>query len=496
MQDAIEAPPGALVLGPPWRHEFASLGPAFFTELQPTPLAEPGLVSRNAALAAELGLDPELLSTPAAVEAFTGNVLPEGSRPLASVYSGHQFGVWAGQLGDGRAILLGGIATPRGVQELQLKGSGRTPYSRMGDGRAVLRSSIREYLCSEAVHGLGIPTTRALMVTGSPQPVRREEIETAAVVTRVAPSFIRFGHFEHFAAREQLGELRELADFVIDRFYPECRATERFAGNAVAAFLEQVSERTAAMVAQWQAVGFCHGVMNTDNMSILGLTIDYGPFQFLDAFDPGHICNHSDEAGRYAYNRQPNVAYWNLFCLGQALLPLIGDQELALAALESYKTRFPRELEARMRAKLGLEGEREGDRQLVEGILTLLAADRVDYPIFWRRLAHFAGGAPADTVRDLFIDRQGFDGWLRQYEARLPDDRRDCAGRMLRTNPKYVLRNHLCEMAIRQAKLKDYSQVDTLLRLVQAPYDEHPGDDDLAGFPPDWASHIEISCSS
>ena len=213
----------------------------------------------------------------------------------------------------------------------------------MGDGRAVLRSSIREYLGSEAMHGLGIPTTRALMVTGSHAPVRREEIETAAVVTRVAPSFIRFGHFEHFSARDQHRQLRKLADYVIDGFYPNAARTQTFAGNAYAAFLEQVSERTAAMVAQWQAVGFCHGVMNTDNMSILGLTIDYGPFQFLDAFDPGHICNHSDEQGRYAYNKQPNVAYWNLFCLGQALLPLIGDQELALAALESYKTVFPRE---------------------------------------------------------------------------------------------------------------------------------------------------------
>jgi uncharacterized protein YdiU (UPF0061 family) len=497
MDQALAETAAAVKLGPAWRNAFATLGPAFFTELRPTPVAEPRLVSLNTALAAELGLDAGLLSSEPGVAAFTGNVPLAGSRPLASVYSGHQFGVWAGQLGDGRAILLGGVETPLGVQELQLKGAGRTPYSRMGDGRAVLRSSIREYLCSEAMHGLGIPTTRALMVTGSPQPVRREEVETAAVVTRVAPSFIRFGHFEHFAARKQEAELRQLADYVIDRFYPHCRTSERLAGNAYANLLEQVSERTAAMVAQWQAVGFCHGVMNTDNMSILGLTIDYGPFQFLDAFVPNHICNHSDEAGRYAFNRQPNVAYWNLFCLGQSLLPLIGDQEVALAALESYKTVFPRELQARMLAKLGLGDAREGDRELVEGVLTLLAADRVDYPIFWRRLSAFAAGSTdAEPVRDLFLDRNGCAGWLAQYEARLPDDRAAAGARMLRTNPKFVLRNHLCELAIRQAKLGDPSQVDLLLGLVQAPFDEHPAHEDLAGFPPDWASHIEISCSS
>ena len=496
MDQAVAEAPAALELGPAWRHDFAALGPSFFTELRPTPLPQAHLVSLNRRLASELGLDADLLASQAGVDAFTGNLPLAGSRALAGVYSGHQFGVWAGQLGDGRAILLGGIATPGGVQELQLKGAGRTPYSRMGDGRAVLRSSIREYLCSEAMHGLGIPTTRALLVTGSPQPVRREEVETAAVVTRVAPSFVRFGHFEHFSARGQHEELRQLADYVIATFYPECRGSERLAGNPYAALLERVSERTAAMVARWQAVGFCHGVMNTDNMSILGLTIDYGPFQFLDAFVPGHVCNHSDETGRYAFNRQPNVAYWNLFCLAQALLPLIGDQEVALAALESYKTVFPREIEARLREKLGIEGELPADRALVESLLGLLAADRVDYTIFWRRLSRFVQGGDAAPVRDLFLDRNGFDGWVAQYEARLPDDRAAAGARMLHTNPKYVLRNHLCELAIRQAKLGDVSGVERLLSLVQAPFDEHPEHEDHAGFPPDWAAHIEISCSS
>ncbi|MDP3760381.1 MAG: YdiU family protein [Ramlibacter sp.] len=497
MTETAEAAAAQMDLGLPWQHGFAALGSAFHTELRPTPLPAPYPVCVNRALAAELGLDADLLASREGVEAFTGNLPIDGARPLASVYSGHQFGVWAGQLGDGRAILLGEVPTPAGPQELQLKGSGLTPYSRMGDGRAVLRSSIREFLGSEAMWGLGIPTTRALCVTGSDAPVRREEVETAAVVTRVSPTFVRFGHFEHFSAREQYGELAKLADYVIDRFYPGCRATAKFAGNAHAALLEQVSERTAAMVAQWQAVGFCHGVMNTDNMSILGLTIDYGPFQFLDAFDPGHICNHSDEQGRYAYNKQPNVAYWNLFCLGQALLPLIGDQELALAALESYKTVFPRELEARMGAKLGLADARPEDRELVEAILKLLAKDRVDYTIFWRRLSRHVAGEPADTVRDLFLQREELDAWLARYLQRLGTNGRDAAGElMLRTNPKYVLRNHLGELAIRQAKLKDYSAVQDLLAVVQAPFEEHPGHDDKAGFPPDWASHIEISCSS
>ena len=499
MNDLTQTPTRPLALGLHWRNSFAGLGAGFYTELQPTPLPDPYLVAANPHLARGLGLAPELLSSPEAVDALTGNRPIAGTRPLASVYSGHQFGVWAGQLGDGRAILLGEVDTPSGPQEVQLKGSGLTPYSRMGDGRAVLRSSVREFLGSEAMYGLGIPTTRALCVTGSPAPVRREEIETAAVVTRTAPSFIRFGHFEHFSARDQQAELSRLADYVIDRFYPSCRSTDRFAGNAYAAFLEQVSERTAALVAQWQSVGFCHGVMNTDNMSILGLTIDYGPFQFLDAFDPGHICNHSDEQGRYAFNKQPNVAYWNLFCLGQALLPLIVDQELALAALESYKTVFPAELQSRMAAKLGLPAEAHwGDRELIEAILQLLAANRVDYTIFWRRLSrHVAGYGNTDSVRDLFLQREAFDGWLERYLGRLGERNRELAGNsMLAINPKYVLRNHLGELAIRDAKLKDTTAVEDLLALVQDPYNEHPAHEDKAGFPPDWASQIEISCSS
>jgi uncharacterized protein YdiU (UPF0061 family) len=364
----------------------------------------------------------------------------------------------------------------------------------------VLRSSIREFLCSEAMHGLGIPTTRALSVTGSDQPVRRETIETAAVVARVAPSFIRFGHFEHFAADDRIDELRALADHVIDRFYPACRATTAFGGNAYAAFLEAVSERTAALMAQWQAVGFCHGVMNTDNMSILGLTIDYGPFQFLDGFDPAHICNHSDTQGRYAFNQQPNVAYWNLFCLAQALLPLIGEQETAIAALQSYKTVFPREFDTRMGRKLGLDDADADDRPLIDDTLRLLAVERTDWTIFWRRLADAARDGDHAPVRDLFIDGARFDAWLpallRRRATLTARDGAALSAAMRAVNPKFVLRNHLGQQAIEAARRRDFSGVATLLELLESPFEDHAGHDAQAGFPPDWASTIEISCSS
>ena len=481
-------------IGLAWTHGFAALGSDFLTELRPTPLPSPHWVGTSADVAHLIGLDEAWLRSDEALNAFTGNTLLAGSHPLASVYSGHQFGVWAGQLGDGRAILLGETA---GGFEIQLKGAGRTPYSRMGDGRAVLRSSIREFLCSEAMHGLGIPTSRALCITGSPAHVRREEIETAAVVTRVAPSFVRFGHFEHFSANDQEPQLQALADYVIDRYYPECRSTSLFGGNAYAALLHAVSERTARLMAQWQAVGFCHGVMNTDNMSILGLTMDYGPFQFLDAYVPGHVCNHSDTQGRYAYNRQPNVAYWNLFCLAQALLPLIGDQEIAKEALESYKTVFPDEFMARMRSKLGLTETRAQDAELIDGILLLLARNGVDYTIFWRRLSNAVQQNQFDPVRDLFADRAAFDSWLLSYSELLAlDSKALAANLMLKTNPKFVLRNHLGEQAIRAAKLGDFSELQTLQRLLERPFDEHPGHDAYAAFPPDWATSIEISCSS
>ena len=493
---------------PQWHRpgRFEALGPAFFTYLQPSPVSAPYWVATSASTAHWMGLNPDWLRSDEALQALSGSAIAPGSKPLASVYSGHQFGHWAGQLGDGRAIMLG--ETAQGF-EVQLKGAGRTPYSRGGDGRAVLRSSIREFLCSEAMAALGIPTTRALALAGSPLPVARESIETAAVVTRVAESFVRFGHFEHFAARDMQAELKALADMVIDQHYPECRTAPALAGNAYANFMQAVSERTARLLAQWQAVGFCHGVMNTDNMSILGLTIDYGPFQFLDAFDPGHICNHSDNQGRYAFNRQPQVAYWNLYCLGQALLPLIGDEELTIAALESYKTVFPAAYATQMLRKLGLPDDAPGTAagegrfaQIVNPLLQILADNKVDYTIFFTRLTEAvtqAMGAKPDfePLRDIILDRASFDAWSLTYSEQLVSaDQRHAADLMQKSNPRYVLRNHLGEIVIRAAKDGNFAPVQQMLAVLQAPYDSHPDHQDWAGFPPDWASSIEISCSS
>jgi uncharacterized protein YdiU (UPF0061 family) len=486
--------------GLPWRNRFHTLGPDFFTPLAPEPLPDAYWVGRSDAVARLLGLSDSLWHSDALLAALSGNQPISGTQPLASVYSGHQFGHWAGQLGDGRAILLGETNN----LELQLKGSGQTPYSRMGDGRAVLRSSIREFLCSEAMHSLGIATTRCLCVIGSDEAVPRETIETAAVVTRVAPSFIRFGHFEHFAARQQLAQLKTLADYVIEHHYPECMASSALSGNPYANLLQAVAKRTALMIAQWQAVGFCHGVMNTDNMSILGLTLDYGPFQFLDAYAPGHICNHTDRGGRYAFDQQPDIAHWNLFCLGNALMPLIVDQPLALRALHAFKQDFDHHWHSLMCDKLGLPVNpddmaqpKSAQASLIEDILVLLATDRVDYTLFWRRLSQWVAGDLLAPVRDLFLNRPALDAWMLRYEEHLtPKNKGLAANLMLKSNPSFVLRNYLAETAIQAAKSKDFSEVARLLKLLESPFDDHPGFEHYAGLPPDWANQIEISCSS
>ncbi|MBL8342263.1 MAG: YdiU family protein [Rubrivivax sp.] len=495
-----------------WLNRFAALGPRYFTELPSEPLPSPHWVAVSPACAALLGWPADWWQAPQALAAFSGGAPWPGMRPLASVYSGHQFGVWAGQLGDGRALMLGEVDAPAGPQEIQLKGSGLTPYSRMGDGRAVLRSSVREFLCSEALHALGIPTTRALCITASALPVRREEVETAAVVTRVAPSFLRFGHFEHFThTAADPAALRTLADAAIEAHFPALAGRR----DRVAALLEEVARRTARLVAQWQCVGFCHGVMNTDNMSLLGLTIDYGPFGFMDAFDPGHVCNHSDHQGRYAYARQPQVAFWNLHALAHALLPLVAEelgtelggsddeavQQRALAALEPYKAEFADAMLGGLRAKLGLVEAHEGDRDLADDLLRRMAADHTDFTITFRHLAQFSSEPQAarDAVRDLFIDRPAFDAWAVRYAERLRTEGRPDAERaaaMNRVNPKFVLRNHLAETAIRRAREGDFSEVRRLLALLERPFDEQPGNESDAGFPPDWAGRLEVSCSS
>ncbi|MYM28428.1 YdiU family protein [Duganella sp. CY15W] len=477
-------------------NSFASLPPAFYTRLMPTPLPAPYLVSVSAPAAELIGLTPAQVAD--GLDILIGNAVPERAQPLAAVYSGHQFGVWAGQLGDGRAILFGEVATPQGPLELQWKGAGLTPYSRMGDGRAVLRSSIREFLCSEAMQALGIPTSRALSVAGSDQGVVRETIETSAVVVRMAPSFIRFGSFEHWYYRKKNDELKVLADYVIDRHYPALRSAE----NPYAALLEEVTRRTAHTIAHWQTVGFMHGVMNTDNMSILGLTLDYGPYGFMEAFDANHICNHTDQQGRYSYANQPQIGHWNCYALAQALLPLIGEVEPTQAALDVYQPAFAAKMDELLHAKLGLtmlDEHLDADRTLFDDMFAMLPG--VDFTLFFRRLSGMraADASGDEPLRDLFIDRAAFDAWAQRYRARLHAEASDDSARALvmnQVNPKYVLRNYLAQVAIEKAQNKDFSEVERLLAVLQRPYDEQPEHEHYAALPPDWASHLEVSCSS
>ncbi len=476
---------------------FARLPEAYYSRVCPTPVPDPYLVCYSPEALALLGLDAGEMARPELVETLAGNRLLPGMDALAALYAGHQFGHYVPQLGDGRAILLGEVKNAAGEGwEVQLKGAGRTPYSRGGDGRAVLRSSIREFLCSEAMHALGIPTTRALAIIGSDHPVYREDEETAALVTRLAPSFVRFGSFEVFYYRNQVESIRHLADYVITRYYPDLKVL----ADPYPEFLRQVSLRTAELMAHWQAVGFSHGVMNTDNMSILGLTLDYGPFGFLDAFDPGFVCNHSDTGGRYAFDQQPDVAAWNLTKLAQALVPLM-SVETASQAIGDYPQAFGRAYLGRMAAKFGLASGGE-TVPLIMDALQLLAQNRVDYTIFLRRLCEFDSreGALNAALRDLFLDRAAFDVWAARYGATLrqqgvSDAERGAA--MRGVNPKYILRNHLAEIAIRSAAdHRDFSEIDRLHRLLARPFDDQPELEAYAAEPPDWAKRIEVSCSS
>ncbi len=481
-------------------NSFARLPPAHYTRMQATPLPEPYLVCASESAAALIALDSEEFKQPQFTEIFSGNARLPGSMPLSAVYSGHQFGVWAGQLGDGRAILLGEATSPleaQGSIELQLKGAGATPYSRMGDGRAVLRSSIREFLCSEAMAALGIPTSRALCVIGSDKRVMRETPETTAVVTRMSQSFVRFGSFEHWFHQDRKEELKTLADYVIAHSYPDLQD----ASDPYHALLSEVTRRTAVLVAHWQAVGFMHGVLNTDNMSILGQTLDYGPFGFMESYDPAHICNHTDQQGRYAYRMQPRICEWNCFALGQAMLPLIDDVDAVYDALSVFKIAYAEKMSALWNAKLGLHVNEAHDVALTEKLLEIMAASRVDFPVFFRRLSGLkqedpSGDAP---LRDLFIDRSAFDAWSVEYRQRLRmEQSQDEARRqaMNRVNPKYVLRNYLAQAAIDKARQKDFSEVQRLLDILQHPFDEQEENAAYAALPPDWAAGIEVSCSS
>jgi uncharacterized protein YdiU (UPF0061 family) len=474
---------------------------------QPSPIPNPYWVafSSYAAKLIDLELNPNgLPADPGWLEVCAGNSLATSTHqftnPLSTVYSGHQFGVWAGQLGDGRAILLGEIYG----QELQLKGAGKTRYSRMGDGRAVLRSSIREFLCSEAMHFLGIPTTRALSVVGSEMPVRRETVETAAVCTRLAPSFLRIGHFEHFASLQDTSRLKELAEFLIRDHYPECQNTS----NPHLELFKQICDRNAKLVAHWQSVGFCHGVLNSDNISAIGLTMDYGPFGFMDQFQIDHVCNHSDQGGRYAYHRQPQIMHWNMACLASAFLPLIElnhdaneAQTLLREALEEFAVSYAKAWQSLFRQKLGLTTAQDGDTHLIERLLQAMHDSKVDFTNFFRQLSRVRQGQETQTItlRDHFLDRELIDQWFADYINRLKsencsDEERQIAMNLV--NPKFVLRNHLAQVAIEKAKQRDFSEIQTLLKILSNPYDEQVEFDAYALPPPPDLERIEVSCSS
>ena len=473
----------------------------------PTPIPNPYWVafSSTAAKLIDIPLNSSGLPVdPAWLEVLAGNQLNTSQQvftnPIATAYSGHQFGVWAGQLGDGRAILLGDIAG----QELQLKGAGKTHYSRMGDGRAVLRSSIREFLCSEAMYHLGIPTTRALSVVGSKKPVLRETLETAAVCSRLAPSFIRIGHFEHYSSLQNIVRLKELADLLIQQHYPICATAK----EPYLELFKNISERNAVLVAQWQAVGFCHGVLNSDNISALGLTIDYGPFGFLDHFQIDHVCNHSDQGGRYAYHRQPQIMHWNMACLASALLPLLElqlsekeSQDRMRSALDDFPITYAQTWQKLFRAKLGLQQTLDEDIPLLETLLQAMHDSRIDFTSFFRDLSKVGSNTKLEDIpmRNDFIDRAAIDQWFENYISRVKvedihDDERRSS--MNRVNPKFILRNHLAQHAIEKAQQDDFSEIEKLMHILSLPYEDQLENEWYAKPPSPGVNPVEVSCSS
>ncbi len=488
---------------------------AAYSRVAPTPVTAPRLLAWSREVAADLGLAPADVMSPAFIEAFAGNRLWPGMEAYAAAYGGHQFGQWAGQLGDGRAIGLGEVIGADGRRhELQLKGAGPTPYSRRADGRAVLRSSLREFLCSEAMHHLGVPTTRALCLIGTGEKVIRDmfydghpEAEPGAIVCRVAPSFIRFGNFELPASRGDSALLERLIDFTIARDFPHLSGPE-----ARIAWFHEICTRTAEMVAHWMRVGFVHGVMNTDNMSILGLTMDYGPYGWLEEFDPDWTPNTTDAAGRrYAFGRQPAIAQWNLQCLAGALATVIADHDGLRAGLAAYADSFANAQARMTAAKLGLADWRDGDEALARELFRILGDGGVDYTLFSRALAQVDIAAPSPApLEHAFYDatrRQAVEPtlreWLARWAARVRSDAEPAAvrrARMNAANPAYVLRNWMAQQAIDAATAGDMSELETLHDLLRRPYDEQPGMDRYAVRRPDWARHRAgcsmLSCSS
>jgi uncharacterized protein YdiU (UPF0061 family) len=469
---------------------FATELPWACESVVPQPLQQPRLLHLNRALLEELGLGGVSEADWIAC-CGEGKLLP-GMQPVAQVYAGHQFGGYSPRLGDGRALLLGEQLAPDGQRwDLHLKGAGKTPFSRFGDGRAVLRSSIREYLASEALHALGIPTTRALVLVGSQEPVYRDQVETGATVLRTAPSHLRFGHIEYFAWSGQREKIPLLLDYLLRHHFPELE-------NGAELFAEVV-RRTARLIAKWQVAGFCHGVMNTDNMSLLGLTLDYGPYGFIDAYVPDFVCNHSDPAGRYALDQQPAVGYWNLQKLAQALAGHVDGDALA-ASLAQYEQQLMLHYSELMRAKLGLAVLQEDDPALFRELFRLLAAHKVDYHLFLRRLGKVTreGAWPASLLA-LLPEPLLWQEWLERYRARLVHEGSEDAVRKVQMdaiNPKYVLRNALAQQAIDAAEAGDMRPFERLFAALQRPYDEQPEYEDLATPAPAWYCGGELSCSS
>ena len=477
-------------------NRFARLGDTFSTHVLPEPIDNPRLVVASPAAMALLDLDPAEAETPEFVELFSGHKLWADAIPRAMVYSGHQFGSYNPQLGDGRGLLLGEVYNEAGEHwDLHLKGAGQTPFSRMGDGRAVLRSSIREFLASEALYALNIPTTRALCVIGSDTPVWREKQERAAMVLRMAPSHVRFGHFEYFYYTKRPEKQKELGDHVLAMHFPECLEQP----EPYLAMFREIVERNAELIAKWQAYGFCHGVMNTDNMSILGITFDYGPFAFLDDFDAHFICNHSDDQGRYSYSNQVPIGQWNLSALAQALTPFISVEALR-ETLGLYFPLYQAHYLDLMRRRLGFTTAEDDDQKLLEHLLQLMQNSGVDYSLFFRRLGEESPELAVARLRDDFVDIKGFDAWGELYIARVTRegevDQEQRRKRMHAVNPLYILRNYLAQKAIDAAESGDYAEVRRLHAVLSNPFEEQPGMESYAERPPEWGKHLEISCSS
>lgn len=470
------------------QNPYLTLDSEFYDFSTPTPLDEPYLISFNPEAAKLIDLDT-LIEEKQLITLLNGTFIPQGSRPFSMCYAGHQFGGYAPRLGDGRAIHLGSI----NGWHLQTKGSGETLYSKTADGRASLPSSVREYLMSEAMHHLGIPTTRALGIIGSKTQILRNSIESAAIVMRLSPSWIRFGSFEYFYYIQAYDKLKTLVDYTIKESYPHLQEEE----DRYFRFFAEVVENTAHLVAQWQSIGFCHGVLNSDNMSIAGLTLDYGPFAMLDDFEFGFVCNKTDKAGRYSYKEQPNVVYWNLTMLSKALSPLIDMQKMQQKLDDYGAFIYPNTYIDIMRKKLGLTLQRAEDRNLITNLIGTLQDAYVDYTLFFRTLSRYNGERM--PLFELAMNPIPLEHWLNLYDTRLqheptPQPKRQEA--MLKINPKYVLKNYMLQQAIDKAKLGDFSMVQTLLHIASHPYDELPEFEHYAGETPEVYKNITLSCSS